>query len=212
MPSFLETLGSMFSGAVGAQDGVHLRVWNELRPWVGNLVPAATRKWLPRIAGGVICEVPLMKRGEKVGDCEHFGVAACDVCYKPVCLDHSRIDQHGDAICYVCVADAVHTVPPVQRERARQQHGNATPPPRERRQAPPPSQGPSPEQVNAWLKVLGMKPGAKWDAVRVAHRKLSAQHHPDKAKGARAKTVAEARYKEVQVAFNALKGVYPEAA
>jgi len=57
-----------------------------------------------------------------------------------------------------------------------------------------------------------MKPGAKWDAVRVAHRKLSAQHHPDKAKGARAKTVAEARYKEVQVAFNALKGVYPEAA
>ena len=53
-----DMLGSLFSGVAGAPDGTHVRIWNELKPWIGNLIPAATTKWLPRIAAGHVCEVP----------------------------------------------------------------------------------------------------------------------------------------------------------
>jgi|SRR5882672_8737311 len=214
MPGLLDKLGSIFTSIAGADDGVHLRVWNELRPWVGNLVPAATRKWLPRIGAGSPCEIPVLRRGIPVGACEHFGVIACDVCRKLVCLDHCRIDQHGDGICYVCVADAIHAVPPVQRERARQAAGGKAPPPGSPpRDAPPPADGkPTPEQILVALKALGLRRGAKWEQVKAAHRKLSAANHPDRAKGIRAKTAAEARFVEVQKAYDLLKKVYPEAA
>jgi hypothetical protein len=206
-----EFLGSLFGSIASAEDGVHARIWRELKPWLGNLLPAATRKWLPYIAAGAACEVPVMQRGKIVGDCEHPGVAACDVCHRPVCLHHGRIDQFGDAICYICVSDAVQVVPPMQRERARSQGPR---PPREpREQAPPPAPkaGPSPLQIVEALGVLGLKPGAKWPAVAAAHRKLSAQHHPDKQQTQRKKDTANAKYIEVQKAFNLLKSAYTES-
>lgn len=215
LPKFLESLGSVFSGIAGAQDGVPMRVWNELKPWVSNLVPAATQRWLPRIAAGTICELPLMKGGKVTGQCDHFGVAECDVCHRPVCLEHSRIDQHAGAICYVCMVDALHAVPPLQRERARQSKASGAPPPPGPGARPPPQQpkpGPSPQQVLAALKTLGLSQRATWAQVKAAHRKLSGQNHPDKARTPRAKTVAEARFTEVQLAFTLLKQIYPEAA
>ncbi len=207
----------MFSNLAGGPDGVHSRIWSELKPWVMNLAPAASRKWIPRVASGEQCEVPIMRRGHRTGDCENLGIAICSCCRRPCCLQHAHIDQHADAICYICVADAMQVVPPVQRERARQDHASgAEPPPRERPppgQAPPPGAkpGPTPEAVAAALSTLGLRRGAKWEAVKKAHRSLSAANHPDKAKGVRGKTVAEARFKEIQKAFDLLKRVYPEA-
>lgn len=164
-----------------------------------------------------------MRRGLKEGDCDNIGVAMCAVCHRPCCLQHAHIDQYADAICYLCVSDAMQLVPEVQRQRARQEReAGGTPPPRGNRQAPPPppggappphtKPGPSPEAVAAALSALGLRRGAKWDAIKVAHRKLSAANHPDRAKGARAKAAAEARFVEVQKAFDLLKRVYPEAA
>jgi len=205
-----EFLSSMFSGIAGSPDGAHMRIWNELRPWLANLAPSATRKWLPRIASGVECEVPLVKRGVLSDDtCDHIAISACDVCHRPVCLHHARIDQYGDAICYICVVDAIKLVPPAQRARAREQ---GAPPPRERK--PPPQQpkpGPTPLQVVEALQTLGLKPGVKYDAVKAAHRKLSAQNHPDKHKNSRLKASAEARFKEIQKAFEVLKTQFKEA-
>lgn len=207
----------MFSGIAGGPDGVHTRIWNELKPWMMNLGPAASRKWIPRISSGEQCEVPHMQRGHKQGDCENLGIAQCVVCRRPCCLQHAHIDQFADAICYLCVSDAMQVVPGVQRERSRQQA--APPPPRGQRPppgggAPPPRQkpGPSPEVVAAAFAALGLRRGAKWEAVKQAHRKLSALNHPDKAKGARAKAAAEARYIEIQKALDVLKTQYPEAA
>jgi hypothetical protein len=212
---FGDILGQMFSGLAGGQDGVHTRIWGELKPWLMNLGPAASRKWIPRIAGGESCEVPEMQRGRKVGDCQNFGIAVCAVCRRPVCLQHAHIDQYADAICYVCVADAVRVVPQVQRDRAR---GTGEAPPRQRphqhqHEAPPqPKPGPSPEQVLSALKVLGLKPGARIEAVRAAHRKLSAANHPDKKRTAETKRAAEARFVEIQKAFEILKTVMGEKA
>jgi len=205
---FLGSLGSLFGGMAGAQDGVHVRIWHELKPWLGNLLPAATRKWLPYITAGASCEVPVMQRGQMVGDCQHFAVAACDVCHRPVCLHHGRIDQFGDAICYICVSDALQVVPQLQRERARAA-GTARPQPPPRG-APPPAQkpGPSPLEVVEALSVLGLKPGAKWPAVAAAHRKLSAQLHPDRHQSQRKKDAANTTYVVVQGAFNLLRPLY----
>ncbi len=220
MPGILDTLGQMFSGIAGGPDGVHSRIWSELKPWIMTLGPAASRKWIPRVTSGEQCEVPVMRRGHKHGECDNIGVAVCIVCRRPCCLQHAHIDQHADAICYLCVADAVQVVPPVQRERARQEQASgAPPPPRGQRHAagegaPPPGKkpGPSQEVVAAAFATLGLNPDAKWDAVKKAHRKLSALHHPDTKKTQREKTVANARYVEVQKAFDVLKMKYAEAA
>jgi hypothetical protein len=219
MPGFFDTVGAMFSNLAGGPDGVHARVWNELKPWVTNLGPAASRKWIPRVASGDLCEVPVMRRGHKHADCDNIGLAICGVCKRPCCLQHAHIDQHADAICYLCVADAMQIVPPLQRERARQERaaGTEPPPPRGQRpppgSAPPPKQkpGPTPEMIAAALAVLGLRRGAKWDAVKTAYKKLTFANHPDRAKGARAKAAAEARFHEVQQAFDLLKKIYPEA-
>jgi hypothetical protein len=220
MPGIGDFLGQMFSGLAGGQDGTHVKIWQELKPWFGTLAPAAARKWLPQIAAGALCEVPVVRRGVKEGDCERFGVAACDVCHRPTCLEHGRIDMHGDIICYICVADATQVVPPLQRERARQQNEpprqpgqhryrarpepHAPPPPGS---APPPRSKVDPRLVAAAMKKLGLKPGATWEDVKRAHRKRSAENHPDNKRGAKAKAEAEARFKEVQAAFDLLKMV-----
>lgn len=217
-----DTLGSMFSNLAGGPDGAHARAWNELKPWISNLGPAASRKWIPRVASAEACEVPIFRRGQREGDCENIGIAVCVVCRRPCCLQHAHIDQHADAICYLCVADAVQVVPEVQRQRARQERGADAPPPPPRGGRPPPGNapppgakpGPAPEAVAAALSALGLRRGAKWDAVKTAHKKLSGANHPDKfqSKGARARAAAEARYVEIQKAFDLLKRAYPEAA
>ena len=214
MPLLGEILGSLFGNVAGAQDGTHVRIWNELKPWLGNLAPAATRKWLPHIARGVECEVPLVSHGAFTRrSCEHLAVAACDVCHRPVCLHHARIDHQGDAICYICVADAMQAVPPLQRARARARGGQKPQPPpgpAAGRQHDPPVQKPPPTQEQkTWAYgVLGLKRSATWKQVQAAHRKLSAKHHPDKQQSAQPGQL----YLDVQTALHILKQIYPEAA
>jgi len=209
-----EILGQMFGGLASADNGVHLRVWNELKPWVGRLIPSATSKWLPSIAGGVACEIPVLQRGHE-SDCGHHAVACCDVCHRPTCLNHGRIDALGDIICYQCVADATVLVPPARRARAAQA------PPRARRQEPPPNGAPPPQQgkppptygeIVAAFGVLNPRPGSPWAAIKSAHRKLSAQHHPDKQRSSAKKAAAEGRFKLIQAAFETLKRAHPEEA
>lgn len=208
---FGDFLGSLFSSVAGAQDGTHVRIWNELKPWVASLLPNATTKWLPRIASGIECEVPLVSRGNFTNrPCDHLAIGACDVCHRPVCLSHGRIDQAGDIICYICVADAMTAVPPLQRERARKRGPQQKPPPRPTEEAPPPGPNkppPSPRELLEAFHVLGLEPGASWDAVRGAHRRLTAKYHPDRQR----KTQASSKYLKVQEAFELLKRVYPEA-
>lgn len=214
-----ELLGSLFGGAASGQDGTHLRMWNELKPWVASLSRAATNKWLPRIAAGIECEVPVMRRAVKTGDCENLAVASCIVCRRPVCMSHSHINQDGEPICYLCVADAMNVVPPYQRQRAKAA-GEESPRPRSYRRAPPPppndpppprAGGPTPLQIVEAFQTLGLKPGVSWEQVRTTHRKLSALNHPDKKRTESGKRSAEARFKEVQAAFELLKTQYPGA-
>lgn len=213
-----DVLGKMFSGIAGGPDGTHVKVWSELRPWLATLGPSAARKWLPQIAAGTLCEVPVIVRNVR-RECDNFGIATCDVCHRPVCLAHGRIDQQGDAICYLCVAEAMKVLPPLQRERARQedqpprrpgeqryrerQQQPPPPPPGTGHAPPPPRQ--DPQKVLWAIKTLGVEPGATWEQVQKAHRTLSAKHHPDRQRTEAKKKTAEQRFKEVQVALEILK-------
>lgn len=214
-----DVLGKMFSGIAGGPDGTHIKVWNELRPWIATLGPSAARKWLPQIAADTRCEVPVIRRNTR-HDCENFGIATCDVCHRPVCLEHGRIDQHGDAICYMCVAEAMQVLPPLQRERARQggarQQQQRRPPAGDQQRSkqshdhPPPNQQEAAKAAakanEAWaLGVLGLKPSASWEEVQKAHRTLSAKYHPDKQRVEAKKAEAERRFKDVQRAREVMR-------
>lgn len=172
------------------------RIWEELRPWLARLALNAAPKWLPRLAYGFPCKVPVYAHGAPVGPCVRAAVGVCEVCQAPCCLDHSRIDQYGDAICYLCIAEAIRAKRGAAGER------------------PPPAQKPRPsaQDVRWARRVLDVKADTDWEEVRRQHRKLSAKWHPDVHTGEKAKAKAEEKFKELQRAFEVLDKARQEAA
>jgi hypothetical protein len=188
----LEALGRIAISWQAAPTGVPGRIWDELRPWIAKLALHAAPKWLPRLSFGFPCHVATIVPDGPPIACVGAAVAACDVCAQPCCLDHARIDQYGDAICYVCIVRARHW---------HQQYLQA-------QQRMPPRRPPPPEEEIRWARTqLGVKQGATWEEIRVAHRKQSAKHHPDKQRTPEAKAKAEARFKEIQRALDVLDRV-----
>lgn len=190
MPDLLETLGRVVLTFQSAPQGVPGRIWDELRPWLGRLAVNAAPKWLPALSFKFPCAVPT-PHGHA---CPRASIAACDVCQQPCCLDHARIDQYGDAICYLCCIEAIRQHQ-AARAAAHQAAGADTNHPRP---------APLPEKELAWArKTLGVKKGAQWDTIRAAHRKQSAKWHPDRHAGA-GYAAAEQKFKDVQRAFELL--------
>lgn len=192
----LEAIGKIafsFQATNGEAQG---RVGDELKPWLKNLVLNAAPKWMPRLAFGFPCEVPIYRNGKPVGRCPGAAVSMCDVCKHTCCLKHARIDELGDAICFLCVAEAMATS---TRRPAPKSNGQA--------------QAPDHAAELAWArKLLDVKLDTPWDEVRSAHRKLSAKNHPDKVRGAKAKEKAEAKFKEIQRAFKLLEDEHEKKA
>jgi len=195
-----DLVGTLFGAVAGAPDGTHVRIWNELRPWTSTLMASAARKWVPFLSIEQRCSVQVMRAGHVVGACDHQAIAACDCCGRPVCLQHSRVDQHAEAICYLCLAEAMK----ILRERQQRGAAGGAPPPRS-------SSAPTDAAIAQALKTLGLKRGASWEEVRAAHRKLSAKHHPDRHPPNK-KAAAEARFVKVQQALDLLRTQFPEAA
>lgn len=186
----LEALGRMASGMQFVPPGTPGRIWEELRPWLSRLALHAAPKWLPRISFGFPCKVPVYQEGKPVGPCARVAVGVCEVCAAPCCLDHSRIDQYGDAICYLCIADAI---------RARKAAGP-------RQDAPPPRKPPPNDKEQRWArKLLDVEEDTPWEEIRSAHRRMSAKWHPDVHRGEKAKAKAEAKFKEIQRALDILE-------
>jgi hypothetical protein len=192
MADILETLGRVVLTFQSAPQGMPGRIWDELRPWFGRLVVNAAPKWLPRLSFGFACSVPQPTGAA----CQRPAIAACDVCGQPCCLDHARIDQYGDAICYRCCIEAIRRK---QAERAGEPQPGPAPPGGHAHATPP-----TPDKDLQWArKTLGVKKGADWEEVRAAHRKMSAKWHPDRHPGT-GYAAAEDKFKQVQRAFGLL--------
>jgi hypothetical protein len=196
MPNeLLETLGRVVLTFQSAPHGVSGRIWDELRPWMANLARFAAPKWLPRLSFGFACSLP-RPDGHA---CPRPAVAACDSCGRPCCLDHARIDQWGDAICYACCWE-------IQQKKQAERAAGGPPPGRggqeQAGQSPP--QPPISEQELAWARrTLGVKKSTEWKEVQAAYRKLLAKWHPDHHAGP-GYAAAEAKFKNVRNAYDLL--------
>jgi len=174
-------------------------VWSQLKPWLQTISTNGVLKWIPRASSQMPCQIPVLENGIPVGPCPNVALETCLACGKAVCLAHSFVNDNGDAICYGCVGKLQHAG---AQYHARQHHA---PPP------PPPPQDPQARarttaKQQAWwaYTVLNVQEGVPWESIKKQHRALSAQHHPDRPGG------DEARFKDVQKAYDILKLVYGE--
>lgn len=180
------------SVAQGPEDTPNV-VWRTFGPWVTRLLTAAAQKWLPRLAANIPCEIPMPGIGSRPGGpCQNLAVSACDVCHRPVCLAHARVDYAGDAICLECVARAV------QEARARDAARPPPPPPEDGPRRPPPRPI-NREQLRQAYEVLGCTPRDSDEQLKQACRKRSAKWHPDRHPDDPAR--AERKFKKVQQAY-----------
>jgi hypothetical protein len=210
MPSVKDLVDLLGLAAVSLQTaapGVPGRVWQDLGPWLERLSMNATKRWLPRMMQSTPCQVPMYSHGEVVGECTQYAVAQCDVCGKQSCLQHCRVDQYGDAICYLCCMEAV------QARRAREQHDHAHDAVDQGgraywgpKGAPPP---PTPESQAAALRaayrLLHVSRKATDEELRQALRAELGKSHPDHQRTPADKARAEKRFKEIQDAFRIIE-------
>lgn len=195
MADLLDTLGQVVLSFQSAPHGVPGRIWDEVRPWLGNLVRHAAPKWLPRLSFGFPCTLPRPDRHP----CPRPAIAACDACGRPCCLDHARIDQWGDAICYACCWE-VQQIKMAQRAAAAGGQVNGE----DARQQMPNEPPPIPEkELAAARRTLGVKKSDDWQTVERSYKKLLAKWHPDRHPGA-GYADAEAKFKAVRRAFDLL--------
>lgn len=189
---------SVAVGAMGqSRPEMPRRIWDELSPWLARFAGSTAEKWLPMLLQAQACRVPRMHDGVAF-PCENHAVTKCDCCQEPVCVHHARVDQYGDGICYLCVAGAIRA------KRGAAGAGAYAGP----REAPPVPGDVVRTLVSKSLRVLKVKRGATWEEVKKAHRTLSGEHHPDRVQDEKAKKKAEERFKEVQIAFQALEKHY----
>lgn len=208
---FVQAASQVAVALQAAPAGVPQRVWDELHPWVQRLLLNATRRWIPRVTADFPCQVPIYRSREPIGPCVKKAVAICDVCGRSTCLDHCRVDQFGDAICYICIMEAM------QRREA---SGEPTPP----RAHPPPwerAEGtdepqhggngaghhPAPDEaaMRAAYRMLNVRRDASDQELRAALKAKLGRWHPDRFKTTAKKAEAERRFKEIQAAHQVIE-------
>lgn len=158
----------------------------------------ALAKWTPVVAAQILCS-----RDSARGPCHRQALAACLICREAVCLEHAVIAPNADVACTRCMHDMVTRALGTETE---DDGPVASPSPHA---APPP--GPEPEPVHPLeerrlralhLRIMGLPEGAAEEALKKAHRKLSAKWHPDRYVTPRDKETALDQYKRIQVAHD----------
>lgn len=201
--SIMDMAGRAIEDLTQSPEGMPGRIWAELSPWIGTFTASAAAKFLPYLSDAKPCTVLVLGMGAPPKPCTNHAIGACEACGRASCVHHAMLDQHGSLICYHCVAEIMRlkrgAIPP-----------GAAPGPTADRQPPVPDELRA-ERVKRALAVLGLKHGASWDDIRRRHRKLLAEHHPDKQRTPEAKHVHEKRYKEVSAALMDLERFYKKS-
>lgn len=204
--TFMDMAGQVIEDLTTSPEGVPARIWQELRPWIGTFTASAAAKFLPYLTEGKPCSVLVISAGAPPKPCTNHAIGACEACGRATCVHHAMLDQHGSLICYHCVAEVMR----MKRGAIPPGAGAAPGAPGPDRQPQVPDELRA-ERVKRALAVLGLKQGVSWDEVKRRHRKLLAEHHPDKQRTPEAKRVNEARYKEVSSAFMDLERFYKKS-
>lgn len=219
----LGALGRFASGLADAAPEGPRNVWIAIGPWVADLTKSASQHWLPHLLTGIPCEVIHRPPPFNIGiQCPSPSIAACLVCRKPVCLDHSFVARGAQAICFPCAKQAADDHNPTggahpPPDRSAPPHPGAAPhssgpaggqngpygptPP------PPPPDPTLPARLTAARKVLKVKRSATWDEVTASYKALVFKHHPDRNPQDRAQ--ASERFLQIRIAYELLKQHQP---
>lgn len=180
MAGVFDHIAEVIEALQHAPGGFHSRIWQELGPWMTHFGQTGAKKWIARLSAAEPCHVVTRAQNGSTHRCDRPSIAHCVACHKPTCLSHGFIDSAGEAICFVCVGASART-----------------------RAAP--AEDPHRDEELAWARrLLKVRASATWETIRSAHRKLSAHWHPDRYKTDAQKAKAEAKFKEIQKAFELL--------
>lgn len=111
--------------------------------------------------------------------CGAVAAGQCAVCHRPVCPMHAMVSYQADLLCLACVGMLIRASS--ESESARQ-------------------------SIAAAWKILGLDPSCSSAELDARIKELRKKHHPDRARGERAKAAAEAAYKAAGTAYDTVKG------
>jgi len=196
-----ETFASVMAQNLGANGVAAQEIVEQLKEWGSHLTKNALSKWTVSVMSPTACDSPDVSSG-RPRQCPSYAVVKCDVCGRPCCLAHARVDYMGDAICEVCIGEA--------KGRARTSAGYARP---HAHDAPPPAAAPPPGMsVQAALKALKLTQDATWPQIKSQYRKLVVKYNADRPQSDRQRTLNVERLKKINVAFEVLRKVYEQKA
>jgi hypothetical protein len=159
------------------------RILQQLGRFVAHLGSAALRKFPPS---------GLRPRRCSMAGCTADGIVTCIGCGQPACLAHVHLSHRADGVCDQCVRDLL------------EKKGHAAP--------PEPGRCPTAQQIRAARRTLGVRPGASWDEVRMAHRRKAAENHPDRASTEGERKRLERKAKRINEAFDTLRAAHERKA
>lgn len=130
-----------------------------------------------------------------ISRCRQQAVLYCESCKQPVCLAHIHLSHRGTGICDQCVADLCGVQPEPEPRRRQQQTG-----------------GIPAEKIRWARRQLGVRPGATMREIQRQFRKLSAEHHPDRAQTEAQRQRREDKMKRISEAYHLLQRLYEREA
>lgn len=197
-----DTVASVMAQNLGASSQAAQEIVEQLKEWGSHLTKNALEKWAVSVMSPTACDSPDVSSG-RPKSCPSYAVVKCDVCNRPCCLAHARVDYMGDAICEVCIGEA--------KARARSVGGYSRPHAQAHREAPPPAASASMSAAAA-LKVLKLGPRASWDQIKAQYRKLVVKHNADRPQTDAEREKNTARLKKINAAYSVLKTRYEQKA
>lgn len=206
------TVASVMAENMGADSVAAEEVIEQLKEWGAHLTKNALAKWTVSVMAPTPCDSPDVSSGHPKA-CASFAVVKCDVCQRPCCLAHARVDYMGDAICEVCIGDAKR----MRRAAAwadggaasyARPHAGQPRAERRQRQAPPPPPAAEPpggmSRAEA-LRALKLKQGASWQQIRAQYRKLVVKYNADRPQTDEERAKNTAHLKKINAAYSVLK-------
>ena len=206
------TVASVMADNLGADSVAAQEIIEQLKEWGAHLTRNALSKWTVSMMTPTPCDSPDVSSGRPLA-CASFAVVKCDVCGRPCCLAHSRVDYMGDAICEVCIGEAK-----ARRRSTAWADGGPAPysrphagqPRREGRAEPPPPQESRSGQMSRAeaLRALKLKSGASWTQIKSQYRKLVLKHNADRPQTDTERLKNTERLKRLNEAYSVLKALH----
>jgi hypothetical protein len=181
---------SLVAGAVSAfLSGVDTVAWphrqalEQLGQFISHFASAAAQRFVPLLEQPCVCSM----RG-----CRANAVLHCLGCGEPACLAHLHLSHRAEGLCDQCVRELLRGRPRAVPRRT--------------------VAGPSQLELRQARQVLGVRAGASWEEIRLAHRRRAAKFHPDRARTAAQRQQLELKCRKINQAFDVLRAEYERRA